>query len=87
MDPIKDIVAQIMGQMSSHTFLGDIQSAWERIAQDKHSKAVGFKEGCLTVSAQNSLCLVRLNLNREKLLKDIRKEFPSVRKINFKAGR
>ncbi|MDE1921261.1 MAG: DUF721 domain-containing protein [Candidatus Omnitrophica bacterium] len=84
MDPMKDIVRRVMEQMSRPLLLGDIAGGWERISGDKYSKATGFKDGCLTVSAQNSLCLIRLNLNREKLLQALQKEFPSIVKINFK---
>ena len=65
----------------------DIQAAWERISKDKGSRVSDFKDGYLTISADSSLRLVRLNLNREGLLKELRKDFPAIVKINFKVGK
>jgi hypothetical protein len=88
MDSIKNIVSGVIGQMSSGRggAFADIQSAWERISQDQGSRVADFKEGCVTISANSSLRLVRLNLNRESLLKELQKEFPSIKKISFKVG-
>jgi hypothetical protein len=88
MDSIKDIVSGVMGRMSSGNGVSfqDIQAAWARISKDQGSRAVNFKDGCVTISANSSLCLVRLNLNRESLLKELQKEFPSIVKISFKVG-
>ena len=88
MEPIKNIVSGVMGRMSSGnggTFQ-DIQASWVKISKDQGSRIADFKDGCVTVSAKTSLRLVRLNLNRESLLKELRKEFPSIMKINFKVG-
>jgi len=88
MDSIKNIVSGVIGQMSSGkggTF-ADIQAAWARISKDQGSRVADIKDGCVTISADSSLRLVRLNLNRENLLKELRKEFPSIVKINFKVN-
>ena len=86
MDSIKDILSSVMGKMSSGkgaTFQ-DIQAVWGRISKDKESRVSDFKDGCLTISAGSSMRLVKLNLNRETILKELQKEFPSIIKINFK---
>ena len=88
MDSIKNIVSEVIGRMSSGnggTFQ-DIQTAWARISKDQGSRVANFKDGCVTISADSSLCLVRLNLNREVLLKELQKDFPSITKISFKVG-
>jgi hypothetical protein len=88
MDPIKNIVAGVIGRMSSAkggTF-ADLQLAWERVSGDRGSRVTDFKDGCVTVSADASMRLVKLNLNREGLLKELQKEFPSIIKISFKVG-
>jgi len=88
MDSIKNIVSGVIGKMSSSkggTF-ASVQEAWARIAQDKASRVADFKDGCITISAESSMRLVKLNLNREYLLKELQKEFPSIVKINFKVG-
>jgi len=64
----------------------DIQKAWERISGDRNSRVADFRDGCVTIMADSSMRLVRLNLNRESLLKELQKEFPSIIKINFKVG-
>jgi len=88
MDPIKNIISDVIGRMSSGNggSFQNIQAAWERISKDQSSRVAGFKEGCLTINANSSICLVKLNLNREILLKELQKEFPSIVKISFKVG-
>jgi hypothetical protein len=88
MDLIKDIVSGVMGRISSGNGVSfkDIQASWARISKDQGSRVVNFKDGGVTISANSSLCLVRLNLNRESLLKELQKEFPSIVKISFKVG-
>ena len=88
MDTIKNIVAGVIGRMSSGKggAFQDIQEAWVKISKDQGSRIADFKDGCVTISAKTSLCLVRLNLNREGLLKELQKEFPSIVKISFKVG-
>ena len=88
MDTIKNIVSQVIGRMSSGnggTFQ-DIQASWVKISKDQGSRIADFKDGCVTIYADSSMRLVRLNLNRESLLKELQKEFPSIIKINFKVG-
>jgi hypothetical protein len=88
MDPIKNIVSGVMGRMSSDNGVNfqDIQEAWTKISKDQGSRVVNYKEGTVTISADSSMRLVKLNLNRESLLKELQKEFPSIIKISFKVG-
>ena len=88
MDSIKNIVSGVIGRMSSGSVgnFQNIQEAWARISKDQGSRAAGFKDGCLTINADSSMQLIKLNLNRENLLKEIQKEFPSIEKIKFKVG-
>lgn len=88
MDSIKNIVSHVIGKMSTGVggSFQDIQAAWERIAKDRESRVLEFKNGNLTISADSSMRLVKLNLNREFLLKELQKEFPSIVKIIFKVG-
>jgi hypothetical protein len=88
MEPIKNIISGVIGKMSSGkggTF-ADIQAAWEKISKDQGSRVADFKDGRVTICADSSLRLIRLNLNRESLLKGLQKEFPSIVRINFKVG-
>ena len=88
MDSIKDIISNVIGKMSSGTggSFADIQAAWMRISKDNGSRIADFKNGCLTINADSSMRLVKFNLNREILLKELQKEFPSIIKISFKVG-
>jgi hypothetical protein len=88
MDPIKNIVSEVIGRMSSGKggAFEDIQAAWVKISRDQGSRVADIKDGCVTISADSSLRLVRLNLNREILLKELQREFPSIVKISFKVG-
>jgi len=88
MDSIKDIVSGVMGKMSSGnkgTF-ADIQAAWTRISKDQGSRVADFKDGCLIINADSSMRLVKLNLNREGLLKELQKDFPLIVRISFKVN-
>lgn len=88
MDSIKNIISDVIGKMSSGTggSFQDIQTAWIRISKDQDSRVANFKDGCVTINADSSMRLVRLNLNRENLLKELQKEFPSIIKISFRVG-
>ena len=88
MDSIKDIISNVIGKMSSGTGgnFADIQNTWVKISKDKGSRITDFKDGCVTVNADSSMRLVKLNLNREILLKELQKSFPSIVKISFKVG-
>lgn len=88
MDSIKNIVSGVIGRMSSGSggSFQDIQKTWDRISKDQGTRVADFKEGCVTISADTSMRLVKLNLNREGLLKELQKDFPSIVKINFKVG-
>jgi len=87
-DPIKNIVAQVIGQMSSKqgASFQDIQQVWARISGGQGSRAADFKDGCLTIYTDTSMRMVRLSLNRQSLLQQLNQEFPSVKKICFKVG-
>jgi hypothetical protein len=88
MDSIKNIVSDVIGRMSSGEggLFKDIQAAWVKISKDQGSRVADFKDGCVTITADSSLRLVRLNLNRAGLLKELQKEFPSIVRISFKVG-
>ncbi|MBF0571185.1 MAG: DUF721 domain-containing protein [Candidatus Omnitrophica bacterium] len=88
MDTIKNIVSEVIGRMSSGKggSFQDIQTTWEKISKDQGSRVAEFKDGCVVISADSSMRLIKLNLNREILLKELQKEFPLIVKISFKVG-
>jgi hypothetical protein len=87
MDPIKNVVSSLMEKMSSgkKEFEG-IQQIWEKISGDKGSRVSAIKEGCITITADSSMRLTKLNLYRNMFLKELQKEFPMIVKIHFKVG-
>ena len=89
METIKNIVSDVMGRMASGHGgpSGDMQASWERISKDKESRVADLKDGCVTIMADSAMRLVGLNLNRENILKELQKEFPSIVKISFKVGK
>ena len=89
MEPIKNIVSQVIGKMSSRPGASsqDIQVLWSRISGGTGSRVADLKDGCITVYTDTSMRMVRLNLNRQALLEQLNKEFPSITKICFKVGR
>ena len=88
MDPIKNIVAEVIGRMSSQqgASFQNIQQAWMRISGGKGSRVADLQDGCVTIYADTSMRMVRLNLNRQSLLQQLNQEFPSIKKICFKVG-
>jgi len=88
MDTIKNIVAEVIGRMSSQqgASFQDIQQTWGRIAGGQGSRVADFKDGCVTIYADTSMRMVRLNLNRQSLLQQLNQKFPSIKKICFKVG-
>ena len=88
MENIKNIVSSVIGRMSSGSGVSpkEIQAAWARISTDSSSRVADYKDGCVVISAGSSMRLTRFNLNRENLLKELQKEFPSIVRISFKVA-
>ena len=45
-----------------------------------------FKDGCVVITTDTSMRMVRFHLNRQSLLQALNGEFPSIKKICFKVG-
>ena len=80
MDSIKDIIHDVIGQMSKAQGPKgvDINGTWQRISGGAGSSAVALKEGTLTVHVDSAMRMVRLNSRKEELLEGMKKEFPAV---------
>jgi hypothetical protein len=89
MDPIKNILPAVMGSMSVREGISSVNigQAWTRISGGKGSRVADLKDGCLTVHVDSTMRMVNLNLNREDILQQLNKDFPSVKKIYFKVGK
>ena len=67
-----------------------IFDAWPRIVGNKeigHTKLEGFKDETLLVNVDSSAWLYQMNLKKKKILEDLQKGFPKVKKIYFKLGK
>ena len=91
-EDIRNIVQKVIGSMS--TRVQDEQQAifdaWPRIVNNKeasHTKLEGFKEETLLVNVDSSAWLYQMNLKKKKILEDLQKDFPKVKKIYFKLGK
>jgi hypothetical protein len=89
MDPIKNILSSVMGRMSAREGVSsvDIGQLWTRISGGKGSRIADLKEGCLTIYVDSTMRMVNLNLNREDLLQQLNKDFPSIKKLYFRVGK
>ena len=89
MDSIKNILPTVIGQMSSKEALAsqDIQALWGRMCGKIGSRAVDLKDGCLTVHVDSPMRMVKLNLNKEDLIAQLNKQFPSIKRIHFKVAK
>ncbi len=89
MDPIKNIVAQVIDRMSSKpgASFADIQEVWTRISGGKGSRVTDLKDGRVTVTTDTAMRMVKLNFSRQSLLQQLNGKFPSIIKICFKVGK
>ncbi|MBF0479861.1 MAG: DUF721 domain-containing protein [Candidatus Omnitrophica bacterium] len=92
MDNIKDIIGQVIGDLSSGAGQtnAQIQIAWEEITshdEQKHSRLVGFKEGKLLVVIDSPHWLYQFNLKRISLLKQLQQKINGIKTIYFKVGK
>ncbi|CCB89289.1 putative uncharacterized protein [Simkania negevensis Z] len=91
---LKDLLPEIMTQITGKIDESprEVLEAWTRIVGPKISKmarAVSFESGVLKVKVENSTLYSLLTLHeKEKLLAELRKQFPKVkiRNIFFRIG-
>ena len=92
MDPIKDIIPQVIANISQKNPEGQlkIERVWQNIIDEKlknHTTIGGLKDKALIVHADSPACLFQLNLKRRKLLKQLKDEIPELEDIHFKIGK
>ena len=92
MDPIKDIIPQVIANISQKNPEGQlkIERVWQNIIDEKlksHTAIGGFKDKVMTVHADSPACLFQLNMKRRKILKQLKEEIPELEDINFKIGK
>ncbi|MCA9405772.1 MAG: DUF721 domain-containing protein [Candidatus Omnitrophica bacterium] len=92
MDNIKDIINNVIGQISEKKFADDgkLERVWQNVISEtdfKHTKIIGIKDGILSVHVDNPTRLYKLKLNRRKILNTIQEELVDIENIIFKLGK
>ena len=88
MAAIKDIIAQVIGDMSGTSAVSrkDLAAAWRGICPDG-AAVVDLKEGAAVIHVDSALRLAHLNARRASLLKEVQSKCPQVRQLKFKVGK
>ena len=88
MAAIKDIIAQVIGDMSGTSAVSrkDLSALWQDICPGG-SAIVDIKEGAVIIHVDSSARLVHLNARRTALLKAVQEKCPQVKQLKFKVGK
>lgn len=91
MEKIKDTIASVLeGLMSKTVCAGtDPQEALKKILTKKeygHIKFNYFKKGILGFKVDSSTWLYSLNLKKEGIVQQLKKELPDLKDIRFRIG-
>ncbi len=91
--PIGEILKSVVENLNQRKDQGiaRIGSSWPKIAGTKfarHSRPAGFKKGLLIINVDESAWLYQMNLQRERLLKNLqaRLEEENIQTIKFRIG-
>lgn len=92
MDNIKDIVHQVIENISSQSSWGQerVHKIWDKILDEsarKHTQFSGIKEDKILIYVDSPVWLYQLNLMKKKILQDLQKEIPEIKFIYFKIGK
>lgn len=90
MDSIRDIISQVIGNLATKKPYSkrNIHEVWKIIAGDQanHSAVKDFNNGFLKIHVDSSARLFQLNLRKDDLIDDLKKEIPHLKDIIFKVG-
>jgi hypothetical protein len=92
MEQIKDILPQVIGNLSSGKpeIQTRINKLWIKLLEPKlvrHAKPAGFDKGTLTINVDSPAWLFQLNFKRQQILSALQKEFKDLAAIKFRIGR
>ena len=92
MEQIKDIIPQVIGQLSCRTseVHAKIQKYWRDVVPNKsrgHTMIQGFSKGKLLIQVDSSAWLFQLNMQKKQILEKIQKEIPEILEIILKIGK
>ena len=88
MAAIKDIIAQIIGDMSGTAAVSrkDLAALWQGICPNG-TAVVDLKEGAAIIHVDSAVRMAYLNARRASLLKEVQSKCPQVRQLKFKVGK
>ena len=88
MAAIKDIIAQVIGDMSGTAAVSrkDLAAIWQDICP-KGAAVVDLKEGAAIIHVDSALRLAHFNARRASLLKEVQAKCPQVKQLRFKVGK
>ena len=92
MEPIKNTLADLMCQLDAKktVFQDTGPQQWLKKTLTKkelgHIRVKYFSKGILGLSVDSSAWLYILSLKKEELLKELKKENPELKNINFRIG-
>lgn len=93
MDEIKDIVNKVFANIPGSVApkkQDDISRAWEEVLKQHkltHAQIAGLKEGTLIVNIDSPARLYQFNLKKNKILAEMSRQAPEIKKIYFKIGK
>ena len=88
MAAIKDIIAQVIGNMSGTVAVSrkDLGAAWHDICPNG-AAVVDLKEGAAIIHVDSAVRMAYLNARRASLLKEVQSKCPQVKELKFKVGK
>ncbi len=92
MDGIREIVQNVMGNMSNRVPTAEekIQRVWKSIITEKeflNTKISGFNNGELVVYVGSAAWLYQMNSRKKVILEIIGEEIPEIKNLRFKIGK
>ena len=92
MDNIKDIVKNVMGNMTKESSLKHekIERLWQNVVNPqelKHTRFVGIKEGKIFVNVDSSAWLYQMNIKKNRILERLKEEISEIKEIRFTLGK
>ena len=92
MDPIKDIIPQVIANISQKRPEAQlqIQRLWQNIIGEKlgqHTVIGGLKDNELLILVDSPAYLFQMNLKKRKILEQLKEQIPELESINLKIGK
>lgn len=89
MDPIKDIIPDVIQSLSQQSPQNDfkVQRLWDKVVQDPLTKVVQYQEGVLHINVDSNTRAYKYKMRSKIILKKIQEDLPELKQIVFKIGK